>query len=171
MVVVMLVGILSVVLLRVFDKQMTSARSIEALAMVQSIRGAEEGYRAMNSLYLDVSRAGGWYPRDPTEAGAGKIKTTFFKPAADDSHADNARWWQLKPTVSGPVQFGYLVNAGLPGEAMTPPAVAVDELVWPVTTEPWYVIQAIADSDGDGDFSYYLATSMNGEVLSLNDGE
>ena len=72
MVVVALVGVLSVTLLRVFGKQLTSSRGIEALAMVQSIRAAQEGYRAMNSVYLDVSTPDAWYPRDPTQGGIGK---------------------------------------------------------------------------------------------------
>lgn len=170
MVVVMIVGVVAAISLQVFRQQVSSAKGIEALAMVQSIRAAQERHRAMHTVYLNVSQSG-WYPRDPSSGGKGRERRSFYLPAADESHGDNTRWWQLKPTAPGPVHFGYQTNAGLPGATMTAPAVAVAGLTWPATNEPWYVIQCLADADGNGQIAYYLASSINNEVYRMNDGE
>lgn len=171
MVVVLLVGIIAAISFNVFRRKVTGSKRIEAMAMIQSIRAAQERYRAMHTVYLDVSQSRQFYPRDPTPAGVGNEKTSFYQRSATGSHPDNARWWELKPTDPGPVQFGYLVNAGLPGEAMTDPAVELDDLEWPENGEPWYVIQAVADADADGNFAFYIAASLTNEVASINDGE
>ena len=66
-------------------------------------------------LYLDVSTAGQWYPADP------RLDPTrlspFYFPALG-AHPNQQGWLALRPTVSGPVRFGYLVNAG-PGGTPT----------------------------------------------------
>ncbi|MEN9578770.1 MAG: hypothetical protein RJA70_1779 [Pseudomonadota bacterium] len=170
MVVVVIMGVMAAISLQVFSQQVSSSKGIEALSMVQSIRAAQERHRAMHTVYLSVSE-NGWYPRDPSAGGVGRQRRSFYHPAADDSHGDNPRWWQLKPTVSGAVYFGYQTNAGVPGSPMTAPLVAVDGLTWPATTEPWYVIQCIADADGNGQIGYYLASSVNNEVYRMNEGE
>ncbi len=170
MVVVVIVGVIAAISLNVFRRQVNGSKRIEAMAMIQSIRAAQERYRSMNTVYLDVSQSGTFYPRDPTPKGVGNEKTTFFQPLTG-SHPDNARWWALKPTDPGLVQFAYMVNAGLPGEQMTAPAIEMDDFEWPTPNEPWYVIQAVADADADGDFAYYLAGSLNNEIAGLNDGE
>lgn len=169
MVVVTIVGILSVVMVRSLTKHADASRTVEALTMVQSVRAAQERHRAMNLVYLDVSQSDTWYPRNPIPAGIGRDRMAFYLP--DGAHPDGERWVSLNPTVGGPVQFGYMTRSGLAGETMTEPAVAVPELVWPATTDAWYVIQAVADADGDGDFAYYLASSVNGEVYRANEGE
>ncbi len=170
MVVVVIASILAVAAVSSLRKHVSSSRTIEGLTMVQSIRAAQEHYKALNGEYMDVSLSGLWYPRDPTGA-SGRQKTTFFGPPGDGAHADNDNWLTLNPTVAGPVMFGYRTSAGMPGEAMTEPAQAVTGLVWPGTTEPWYVIQAIGDADGDGLTAFYLASSINGEVYRHNEGE
>ncbi len=170
MVVVVIAGILAIVGVTALNKHLMASRGIEALAMIQSIRSAQEAHRALNGTYLDVSRAG-WFPRDPSQNGVGKFKTTFYSTSGEGGHADNARWLELNPTVSGPVLAGYRTNAGLPGEAMTEPARSVESLQWPDATEPWYVIQAIADTNGDGSVAFFLASSLNGEVYRSGEYE
>lgn len=171
MVVVVIAGILAAIAVRSLSNHVSSSRTIEALTMVQSIRAAQERYKSMHAVYLDVSQSNTWYPRDPSLVGTeGRVKTTFFQ-STGDGHADNGRWLTLNPTLAGPVMFGYQTRAGLPGEVMTEPAVGVAGLDWPEPVEPWYVIQAIADADGDKVTAYYLASSINGEVYRQNEGE
>jgi prepilin-type N-terminal cleavage/methylation domain-containing protein len=171
MVVITISAVLALVALESFRKQMTSAKSVEAFTMVQSIRVAEERWRAQNGVYLDVSQSDTWYPWDPSLSGNRSKTRTFFSPDSD-SHPDNARWLSLHPTVPGPIQFGYQVRAGMPGGVMTAPKVAVTGgLTWPTPGEPWYVIQALADTDADGKMAFYLASSLNGEVYAQDDGE
>jgi hypothetical protein len=138
--------------------------------MIQSIRAAEERYRSEHGAYLDVSTEGGFYPDEPS-ASTGPDKRGFFYGPGDDTHPDNGRWLELLPTAPGPVRMGYLVNAGPPGQAMTEPQFEVPGLEWPDPTEPWYVIQAVSDLDGDGVQGAFIASSANGEVYRLNEGE
>jgi prepilin-type N-terminal cleavage/methylation domain-containing protein len=171
MVVVVIAGALAVTAVAAMRSHIDSSRSVEALTMVQSIRGAQERYRSEQGVYLDVSQEGGFYPQDPAQPGVGENKRSFFYSPSDDSHPDNARWTELLPTAPGPVRFGYMTNAGAPGVAMTTPAYDVSNHAWPTTTEPWFVIQAVGDVDDDDAVSYYLASSINGEVFRHNDGE
>lgn len=171
MVVITISGILATVAVGSFRKQMLSSKSVEAATMVQSIRAAEERYRAQNGVYLDVSKSGKWFPWDPSLATNRGKRRSFFPAAGDSSHDDSGRWIALGPTVTGPVQFGYQVTAGLPGATMTAPIVAVSGLTWPTAVDPWYVIQCIGDTDGDGENAFTLASSLNGEVYTQNDGE
>ncbi len=133
--------------------------------MIQSIRAAEERYKAENLTYLDVSTGSSWFPAAP----AGRTKRFFY---GNTAHNDFARWRLLNPAVTGQVEFGYLVNAGPPTVAMTPPAVPVPNFAWPANnTEHWYVIQAAADANSDGVFAFFMSSFMKADVYQQNDGE
>jgi len=41
----------------------------------------------------------------------------------------------------------------------------------PTPTDSWYVIQAAADNDGDGQQCVVVGTSLDGEVTVANEGE
>ena len=169
MTVVMITGILATIGFASLRGHVAAARNAEAFNMVQSIRAAEERWRAENMMYLNVSAGGSWYPWDPSEASNRNKEHSFFYPPGDATHADNTRWLMLRPTTPGNVRFGYLVNAGSSGTAMTPPLRG--STVWPAATDNWYVIQATGDTDGDGSLSYYLASSLDGDIARINDGE
>jgi Tfp pilus assembly major pilin PilA len=174
MVVVVIVGILASIGLASFRGQAFGSKATEAFAMVQSIRAAEERWKAENLRYLNVSTAGHWYPAKPVD----RTKRAFFQtgtcsPSPDPS--DDCRWKLLNPTVPGPVEFGYMVNAGGPNTAMTTPdtdARPADWAGWGTPNgEHWYVIQAIADADGDGIYAKFVASSIRADVYRANDGE
>lgn len=169
MVVVLIVGILATIGIVSLKEHVVSSRSIEALAMIQSIRAAEERYRAENLVYLDVTdTTNEWYPVDPA-SDPGRKKYAFFRSADGDALA--GRWQLLNPTLFGPVEFGYKVNAGAPGEAMTPITTEGGALSWPVPVEPWYVIQARGDVDDDTKASYFVASSLRADVYRENESE
>lgn len=164
MVVVVIAGVLALVGLRAMDGHIAASKSIEAVGMIQSIRSAQARYHAMTGIYLDVSSAGGFFPRDPTGT-AGMNRTGFFYPMGAGP-PDNARWLELNPTVPGPVQYGYLTRAGLPGVALTPFRIPVSGFAAPTPTESWYTVEAIGDVDGDGDVSHFAATSWGDVIYS-----
>jgi len=171
MTVVVITGILATVGIASLRGYVSAARGSEAFAMVQSIRGAEERWRAEHMMYLNVSSTDEWYPRDPREAETRNTQQSFFYAPDDETHADNARWLLLRPTVAGPVRFGYVVNAGPGGGTMTDPTLGPDPS-WPAPApDNWYVIQAIGDADGDGTISYYRSSSLGGQILTENHGE
>lgn len=169
MVVVVIVGILATVAVVALRRLIQGSHSAEALSMIQSIRAAEERWRSEHLVYLDVSTSGTWYPVDPSTVSGGRRKTTFF---GTGSHADDARWKLLSPTVPGPVEFGYQVRAGMPGQAMTAPAITIPSgFAWGTPTEHWYVIQAKGDADRDGTAAFFMASSLKADIFRQNEGE
>jgi hypothetical protein len=177
MTVVVIVGVIAAIGMVALRNRVFGSKATEAFAMMQSIRVAQERWKAENLQYLDVSPNGTWFPADP-RADVKGIKRSFY--VAPGSHPDAARWVALRPVAPGPVEFGYLANAGLPTTAMKIPA--INSIDWPppcsATTAPpacngehWYVIQAIADLDHDGVPAYFLAAHLKGDIFRLNEGE
>ena len=174
MVVVIIMGVLATIGIASFRNQIFGSKATEAFAMVQSIRAAEERWKAENMRYLNVSTSATWYPAKPT----GRTKRAFFTSAGgcvpDPAPSQDCRWKLLNPTIPGPVQFGYQVNAGAPSEAMTTldaDATPTGWSGWPANGDHWYVIQAIADADGDGVYAKFVASSLRADVFRENDGE
>lgn len=167
--VVVIVGLLASIGVVIMRKQVVAAHIVEVSAVMQSIRAAEETWRAENLTYLNVSTQSGWYPRNPAAGANGDGQMLFFLPPESAESADNARWYQLNPRVDAPVRCGYIVNAGLPGTAMTPPEFSFDGFTWPATQEPWFVIQATSDLDSDGDPAFYMMSSLNSEMAMGGD--
>lgn len=161
--VVAIVGVLSTLGLVAYKRFITSSKTSEAIYMVGSIRASEESYRAETLRYLDVT-AGFTKLYPNTTPGA-------FKSAWDNpSHTDYTAWRQLGARSDGPVYYGYKVSAGLAGT--TPPALGITSSpTWPTTTEPWYVIEARGDVDGNGVFSVVAGSSFTGEIYTEAEGE
>lgn len=175
LVVVVIVGVLGAIGIASFRERIFGSKSTEALAMIQSIRSAQERYKAENLTYLNVSQEGSWYPAAPARRRDSNYLRSFYNAGtcAPLEDSDNCRWRRLNPAITGPVTFGYRVNAGAPSESLTalagppPPGWAG----WLPNAEHWYVIQAVADADGDGVRAFFFASSLRGDVASMNDGE
>lgn len=165
MVVVAMVGILSAIGIASFRHRVSASKTTEAAAVIQAVRAAQETYRAENQVYLNVSSSNdSWYP----SKDFGPTVRTWEQKAG--AHADLTGWQTLGAQVTQPVQFGYLVNAGWPGEP--PPALQVTNApTLGNPTDPWYLIQARADYDGDGTFCNAVAASWTPEVYFENEGE
>lgn len=164
LVVVVIVGILAVVGITLLRAHIYTSKAAEATAMVQSIRAAEESWKSETSTYLNVSSSiTSWYPM----AVPGSRKYHWVQ----DTGNDFPRWQLLNPTAPGPVQCGYAVVAGPPGQK--PPALSFNNPpAWnTLPTYHWYLIQATADVDEDGVHAFYAASSFNGEVARENEGE
>ena len=130
--------------------------------MVNGIRSAQEAYRAETLTYLDVSGSlDNYYPMDtPTNKKWGW---------GGGNNDKAAKWKMLNVTSDGPVMFGYATIAGPPGALRTPGLALKVDL--PEPQEPWYLIQAKGNVDGDDVFSHCVATSFSNEVLWDNEGE
>lgn len=164
MVVVVIVSILAIIGVMLFRKYVSSSKGVEAVSMIQSIRAAEERWRAENQNYLDVSSSmTAWYPmKNP-----GKKLYGWDQPTGNDYK----KWQLLAPTVAGPVQFGYVVKAG-PAFTKPPKLDISNPPTWSTQlTEPWYVIMAEADANGDGVFAKYAASSLSDEIYRENVGD
>ena len=174
MVVVVIVGILGTIGVSSFRSHAFGSKTTEALAMIQSIRAAEERWRAENLMYLNVSQAGTWYPTMPV----GRTRSPFYVPGGTCGiplpNTDDCRWKLLNPTSIGSTGFGFMVTAGPPSTPMTPPdskARPSDWNGWPTNADHWYVIQAIADANSDGVYAKFVASSIRGDVFRENEGD
>lgn len=162
--VVAIVGILAAMAVAMVSKHVNASRTGEALAVVQSIRAAQESYRAENRRYLSVSGTlDNYYPANTPD---GK-KRSFYRNGSEDL---DQRWNLLRPIVSGPVRFVYSTVAGDAGKATEVLAIK-NAPASAQATGPYYLIQAIADMDNDGDRCVVAATSFSPETYVENEGE
>jgi prepilin-type N-terminal cleavage/methylation domain-containing protein len=162
MAVVAIMGVLATIAIGSFVGHSRASKTGEAMAVVQAIRAAQERYRAENQVYF-ARDSREWYPT----TGVGDKRTTFAQPGNSEY---DAMWKELKPTVDKPVGFGYWVDTGLPGDAL-PVVKTSRKFASGTVNEPWYVVQAQADADGDGTFCRVTASSMNPDVFVEDDGE
>lgn len=170
MAVVAIMGVMATLAIAALRSRVMASDVTSAKVVVKSIVAAEEHYRAENQLYDDVSSSGaaGWYPSGSIGANN---KQSFWRTApGDTSDAESVRWRGLAPDIRQPVSFGFRANAGLPTDT---PKYENDlaSIPLPTITEPWYLIQARANSDGDSVYCMVAAASWTPEVFSVNDGE
>ena len=162
MVVIAIIGVLSAIAIVGYKRYIDAAKVGEAVQVSQSIRSAEEAFRAETMTYLDVSTA--YHPRN-TGFNSGKVNWT--KPSDD-----LAKWKTLGVTTDGPVRFGYKCNAGAAGTAITT-VVDMPGYALPAGNQaaPWYVIQAKGDPGdrGTGKEVYMIGSSLTGELKWVND--
>lgn len=166
MVVVAITGVLATIGVMLVQAHFRDSKMLEAVAVIQSIRVAEEERRSEGGSYLDCSTTVGapWYPTSPD---------ADQHPWRNTAHADWARWKQLGVTRPDGTRYGFLVRAGDPGTELPAPQ-TVSKPTWPVAadlTAPWYVIQAAGDNDQDGTLNLVVAASFNGELYVENEGE
>jgi prepilin-type N-terminal cleavage/methylation domain-containing protein len=164
MTVVVIVGVLATIATIGVRKYVFAAKTSEALQMIQSIKSAQEAYKAETFVYSGPSTSlTDYYPADPD-----KNKRSWDRPA-DPRYA---KWLELGVRTTAPVQFGYAARAGGPATAVEKPSLLTQTLTFPdPPNEPWYVIVAVGDQNGDGVKSVYFASSFVGEVSVQNPDE
>jgi type IV pilus assembly protein PilA len=173
LVVVAMIGVLAALALVGYRKYMRSSASSEATAMIQGIRAAEEAYKAEMLVYLNISTdltsPSSYYPRDPSVCTPGKVTKSGW---GGNTGPDYALWQALNVSADSPVVFSYAVKAGTAATAMPTLHNSIGQApAWPTPSEPWFVVQALADRDCDGVFASFAATSMSGEVTFNNEME
>jgi type IV pilus assembly protein PilA len=171
MVVVVMVGVLATLAVYGVRKYILSAKSSEAVAMMASIKSAEEAFKDETFVYFDVSTSfasANWYPM----TNPGQIKVQW-----GGGNATLQKNWQvLGVRPNGPVQFAYAVVATGPG--VSPPAVPTitkdnNAFKMPSTAGQWmYIAAAKADLGGrSGVSTVVLSHSLSSEIFVENDGE
>jgi prepilin-type N-terminal cleavage/methylation domain-containing protein len=158
MVVVVIVGVLATVGISLMREYIYSSKSAEAVSVIQAIRAAQERWRAETQTYLDVSLSLTTYYPNTTP---NKDRFNWEQPG----HTEVDKWRRLNVHVTQPVQFGYATVAGTVGDPL-PEFDLTEDVDWSgtVIVEPWYLIQARGDADGDGNPTMFAASSFNGEV-------
>ena len=165
MVVVAIVGVLATLAGVAFQRYIHASHVSEATAMIGSIRGAQESYRSMHLVYLDVSAT---FPTYYPSTSPGAFATAW--PDAGFSHVDQSRWALLGARSDSPAHFGYAVAAGMAGT--TPPTLSIaNPPAWATTLEPWFIVEAKGDLNGNGVPCYVVGTSFTGEIFVQSEGE
>lgn len=169
---VAMVGVLATIAIASFKVYQTRAQVGEAKAMLGAIRNAETSMMAMSGEYLGCSASyTDYYPQD--SAGPGETLWSFVN---DGYGAKSDCWKRLHVTTDSPVRFAYIVMAGGPGEKPTPvPATtwADDAPIWPAApADPWFVMLAVGDRDGDGTLAVVAGSSFQrSELHAKNEDE
>lgn len=166
MVVVLIMGILAAVGGASFVQHTGQVKATQALAVCRSIGVAQERYRTLNGRYLDVSGdLGELYPT----ADPGELSYHFW---GRDTETTYANWLELAPEVPVYVRYSYAVVAGLPNGGAWPALGVSETPVWPATVnDPWYIVKAVGDLDGDNDNSYIIMSSFSDRVYMEAVGE
>ena len=164
---VAIVGILATLAVYGVKKYLASSKSAEAIQMIGSIKAAQESYRSETFNYLDVSGAHAlsglstFYPTSSPSPQGVQWGVT--------STAQGAAWQTLGITASAPVRFTYGCAAGTT-ENVAAPGMTVAN--WPATlTQPWYVVRAVGDLDGDGTYSNFVSSNFAGQIFIDKEGE
>jgi type IV pilus assembly protein PilA len=162
--VIAMVGVLAALAIVGYRRYMEYSKSGDATAVLSAIRVAEENYRAETLSYLGCSAdLQDFYP----VAAPNGNKWHWI----NQNHPDQACWRMLNVVTDSPTRYGFAVVAGGPGTVMPAPN-TVQKPTWPnPTTEPWYVIQAKGDNDGDTSPAWFVTSSVNGQIYSENPDE
>jgi prepilin-type N-terminal cleavage/methylation domain-containing protein len=172
MVVVLIMGILATIGLSSFSRHQDMSKTTEAVATCRSIGAAQSNYKALHHTYLNVS--------------PDLVSTTSFYPVnvpgqqiahfwGQNTHPDNLAWIDLAPVVPAYTQFGFATIAGLPPAANLQavnlgPTQAIP--AWPATiNDPWYIVKAVGDLNGDGQQSMIIMSSLSDVVYQEFPGE
>jgi type IV pilus assembly protein PilA len=164
MAVVAIVAILATLATYGVNKYIQSSKSSEAIQMIGSIKAAQEQYRAETFAYKDV---GGnhtltYYPKSTPSPAA--------MAWGDGTTTEGKAYRELGVSTTAPVRFVYGCAAGAGADAIPAPGTTVTN--WPSTSQqPWYVVQAKGDLDGDGITSTFVSSSFAGRIFTDKDGE
>jgi prepilin-type N-terminal cleavage/methylation domain-containing protein len=167
MIVVVVIGILSLLAIVAYRAWIRTSYMAEAQDMISHIRSAEESFRAENGAYLDVTGGldlGHLYPRDP-----GAFKTGWGAQCAFCTH----QWSALAVAPQGPVAFGYAVSADNTSR-VAPPQLTLTAAAQPnlsgMQGQPWYIVEAVGDINGDGIYTRIYGFSGGAALLVDNEG-
>jgi prepilin-type N-terminal cleavage/methylation domain-containing protein len=178
MTVVVIVGVLALLAVVAYKRWVRTSYMAEAQDMLQNIRGAEEAFRSETSAYLNVSSTldvGYTYPAKTP----GAFKSSWG--GACGTCVASTSWAALAVEPKGPVAFGYAVvadNTGAaPGASVSPATNAMATVVdlsglgGTAHNQPWYVVEALGDINGDGVFTRLLSNSVSSQVIIDREGE
>ena len=170
---VAMVGVLAALGLVGYRRYVHTAQSSEAKAVIQGIRGGQEGYKAEFLQYVDVSQQDftDHYPnKTPNDS-----RMNWVQPA-DTRYTDAGHGWALlNVSTDGPVRFGYTTVAGV-GGTLKQPTMMQSKPAMPTVAAgvPWYVIQAVNKHNptiAAGAYAVFASASTSGEILSENEQE
>ena len=162
MLVVAITGILAAVAHGMLHKLKAQTRQHEVRAIVHAISAAQERWRSQHLVYYSVSSSTGTYFPSTSPFELGNIRR-YFRPQG--LCPDDGAWRRLGATNPGPVEGGYTVHANpeIPVNSFAlnaPVNFVTTSIDTSVTSEPWYIVRAIIDTDGDGNVGFFVASTL-----------
>jgi prepilin-type N-terminal cleavage/methylation domain-containing protein len=167
MTVVIIVAVLATVAVFAVRKYVFSAKTAEAYQMINSIRSAQEAYRAETFAYCDVSGGSLALANSWPKASPG-LKAAWDDGSCTDATCIGFRTLGVMPNGAVLFRYSSVAGTGAPSTQGTP----AHGFSLPTTgAGPWYVVQALGDQNGDGVYSVFLSSSLSSDVYSEHDTE
>jgi len=168
MIVVTIVGILATLGVVGYRKMVNASHTGEATNMLQSIRVAQESFRAETGSYAAISTSLDATLCPVTTVTASKV------PWNPDCNGGNNKWGVLPVHTDGPVLFRYATVSGRAGENPPSPPSGMGQTVsfgGTAITQDWFVSSARADSDNNGVNVTVVSTSWTNGLYVDREGE
>jgi type IV pilus assembly protein PilA len=164
MIVVVIVAILAGLAIYGVRKYILAAKTSEATEMIGAIKTAQEQYKADTFAYLDISgvnKLDGYGTFYPATTPLKRKKMAWG--AGSDAVANG--WRMLGVQAAAPVMYIYGCAAGPGSMAPATPGMTIGGYPTAATGQPWYLIEAVGDLDGDGSVGTWVGSSVTGEIF------
>jgi type IV pilus assembly protein PilA len=164
MAVVAIVAVLAGLSVYGVRKYILAAKTSEATEMIGAIKTAQEQYRAETFIYKDISGKGSL-----DDYGTFYPSTTVLKRqkmawgGGTDEIANG--WRELGVAAAAPVLYIYGCAAGPGSVAPAAPGIPIANYPTAATGQPWYLIKAVGDLDGNGSVGTWIGTSVTAEIF------
>lgn len=179
-----IIGVLAALATVGYGRWIASSRMAEATGMVSGIKNAQENFFTQTGRYLTVTKD----IKPPTLYPAGTPKAEKLKwgdpcPSsicATGSDGKVTDWTRLGIASGEPVWFSYGTVAGI--ETCDPDCAGITfttskgAVKWPAEagsaiTRPWFIVSAMADTNGNGKYASVVGASFSARLIVDNEGE
>lgn len=158
--VVAIVAVLAVLAVWGVNKYIRSSKATEAIHMIGGIKTAQESFKEEAGVYLDISDT-------PYPAVGDSQKHHWGMP----SHPDYSKWQTLGLSSQDALIYGYITRAGGATDTVPDMGTTQQTLTMTPSGEPWYVIKAEGDKNGDGVKAIFVGSSFTSEIYGENEQE
>jgi prepilin-type N-terminal cleavage/methylation domain-containing protein len=170
MAVVAVVAILATLATYSVRKYILVSKTSEATEMIGAIKTAQEQYRAETFTYKDISGVNALSDYSTFYPSTTPLKRQKMAWGAGTNAVANA-WRELGVSPSAPVMYIYGCAAGPGSMAPAAPGITIGNYPSAATGQPWYLIKAVADLDGNGSVGTFVGTSFTAEIFHDKDEE
>jgi type IV pilus assembly protein PilA len=167
---VVLVAILGALATYGMRKYILTSKTAEATDMIAMIKAAQEAYRAETFTYKDISGVGNlddFSTFYPAALVGGRAKRGWDGGTGAVANA----WRELGVSTNSPVLYTYGCAAGPGSTAPVAPSLPKPLVGYPSAADgqPWYLVEAVADLDGDTKKGYWIGVSFSGQIFHEHD--
>jgi type II secretory pathway pseudopilin PulG len=164
MAVVVIVAILAMLGTYGVRKYILASKTSEATEMIGAIKTAQEQYKAETFAYKDISQVNALGDYSTFYPATTPLKRSKIAWGAGTDAVANG-WRELGLGAAAPVAYIYGCAAGPGSMAPAAPGITIGGYPTAATGQPWYLIKAVADLDGNGTVGTYVGTSITAEIF------